>query len=163
MQIQDIDRTPLKDPMMGRLKSGDITNSLTLKNYNDQYLATQFISLGEDDTHNTTLNAPETDLTSADTEKSATPGNRSERENSKQENIQNPLDRAREDRLALMAMKYEGSASSEDLARIKILTVRLRRLDPRITQDEISAAEQIVGTLEIVSGNLDRIRAELGI
>lgn len=71
--------------------------------------------------------------------------------------------RARDARVALLARRYEGVSSVEDEARIKILTLRLRRLSPRVTETDLADLDAMVGELEKVSTNLDAIRAKFGV
>ncbi len=73
------------------------------------------------------------------------------------------LTRTREARLALLARKYEGQASTEDVARIHLLTERLRRLDPRVTEGERRAAQEVVESLERVTLAVTNIRNEFGL
>lgn len=71
--------------------------------------------------------------------------------------------RTLDNRMELLARRFEGDASIEDLARIHLLTVRLRRLDPRVTRAEQQATEEIVQSMERVDANLAAIRAQFGI
>jgi hypothetical protein len=71
--------------------------------------------------------------------------------------------RARDARIALLARRYEGESSVEDDARIEILTLRLRRLSPRVTKTDLEGVEQMVEDLEGVAANLDAIRSKFGL
>lgn len=73
------------------------------------------------------------------------------------------LSEARDTRLALLARKFEGDASVEDKARIHLLTARLRRLDPRVTEEERHATEAIVQSLEGVAGRLEALKVQFGL
>lgn len=68
---------------------------------------------------------------------------------------------ARDARLQLVALKYEGRASTEDMARLHILTLRLRKLAPRVDAEALSNLEQAVGSIERVAENLAEIDREL--
>lgn len=68
-----------------------------------------------------------------------------------------------DDRMRLLALKFEGQASIEDRARIHLLTVRLRRLDPRVTELEKRAAEEVVTNLERASDRLAAIKAKFNL
>jgi hypothetical protein len=72
-------------------------------------------------------------------------------------------DRARDARVVLLARKYEGISTTEDEARIEILTQRLRRLSPRVTPKDLDQLTLMVGQLEEVSSNLDEIRSKFGL
>lgn len=71
-----------------------------------------------------------------------------------------PMSRARDARVALMARKYEGASTTEDIARIEILTQRLRRLSPRVTPEDIEVVSGMVDQLEGISSNLEAVRAK---
>jgi hypothetical protein len=73
------------------------------------------------------------------------------------------IDRARDARVALLAKKYEGVATTEDDARFAILTARLRKLDPRVTDQDHAALNAIVADLEDASSSLDTIRSKFGL
>jgi hypothetical protein len=67
-------------------------------------------------------------------------------------------DSARRARVALLVKKHEGKTSREDGARLAILTERIRKLDPRVTTQQLDSMADMVGQLESVSTNLDLIR-----
>jgi hypothetical protein len=69
----------------------------------------------------------------------------------------------RDARLALLARKYEGSASVEDTARLQILTERLRKLSPRVTQDNVAQAAEMVARRGGHCGRLATMKAKLGL
>jgi hypothetical protein len=71
--------------------------------------------------------------------------------------------RARDARIALLARRYEGGSSVEDDARIEILTLRLRKLSPRVTKSDVEGVEKMVADLEEVAANLDQIRSKFGL
>lgn len=73
------------------------------------------------------------------------------------------VDRARDARVALLARKYEGVSTTEDEARIEILTQRLRKLSPRVTTTDLDNLSTMIGQLEEVSSNLDEIRSKFGL
>lgn len=74
-----------------------------------------------------------------------------------------PVIRARDERLALLARKYESMSTREDDARLQILTQRLRRLSPRVTPEDLNSLSTMVGQLEETSADLDEIRAKFGL
>jgi len=76
---------------------------------------------------------------------------------------QDAIDRARDARVARRAKKYEGVATTEDDARFAILTARLRKLDPRVTDQDHAALSAIVADLEDASSSLDAIRSKFGL
>lgn len=68
-----------------------------------------------------------------------------------------PAARAREDRVVLLARKYEaGRISREESARLEILTQRIRRLDPRITVEDW---ERVIGVAEFMDREREDLRA----
>ena len=75
---------------------------------------------------------------------------------------QNDLDRAADERLALLARRQEG-ASREDRARYLLLTERLRRLDPRFTEADHESISRAVDTLERASDLLASVSARFGV
>jgi hypothetical protein len=65
------------------------------------------------------------------------------------------LETASDQRLMILARKYEGAAlTREDHARVAILTQRLRRLAPRVTQLSWTLAEESVNRPGIRGGQL---------
>lgn len=72
-------------------------------------------------------------------------------------------DRARDDRVALLVRRFEGVATTEDEARIEILTQRLRKLSPRVTPTDLDHLSTMVTELEQVSENLEQIRRKFGL
>jgi len=74
-----------------------------------------------------------------------------------------PVARARDMRVSLLARKYEGLSTVEDDARLAILTARLRKLAPRVTAADIDNLTTMVAELEQVSANLDEIRSKFGL
>ena len=76
---------------------------------------------------------------------------------------QNPLGKARDDRIALLVRKYEGKTNSEDSARLAILTERIRRLSPSIPVKALDLMEDMVQSAENVSMDLADIRAQFGL
>lgn len=76
----------------------------------------------------------------------------------------NPAEIARDDRLAILARKYEGGAlTREDEARVAILTQRLRRLVPRVTRLSWTIAEDALTRLEALSASVDQIGEKYGL
>lgn len=73
------------------------------------------------------------------------------------------VNRDRDARVALLARKYEGVSTTEDEARIEILTQRLRKLSPRVTTKDLDNVSAMLGQLEEVSSNLDEIRGKFGL
>ena len=70
---------------------------------------------------------------------------------------------ARDIRIILLVKKYEGKSDREDNARLEILTQRLRRLSPVVTDHELTSATEIVDDLEAISSNLNKIRERYGL
>jgi len=74
---------------------------------------------------------------------------------------ESPEERMQRDRIALIVRKFEGGRSStEDETRIAILTKRLRKLFPRVTQMSIDAVNESVGALEETTGRIAELRAK---
>lgn len=73
------------------------------------------------------------------------------------------IERASEARLALLAQKYEGTATKEDSARLAILTERIRRLCPRVTPADLAALGEVVGEIEQITVGIEQLRQEFGI
>jgi hypothetical protein len=59
-----------------------------------------------------------------------------------------PVIRASEERVALLAIKYQGISTVEDDARLQTLTQRLRVLSPRVTPEDLDRLETLVGQVE---------------
>ena len=74
-----------------------------------------------------------------------------------------PVIRAGEARVALLARKYASISTTEDDARLQILTQRLRRLSPRVTPEDLNSLSTMVGQLEEMSADLNEIRAKFGL
>lgn len=74
-----------------------------------------------------------------------------------------PVIRARDARIALLARKYEGISTTEDDARLQILTQRLRRLGPRVTPEDLNSLSTMVKQLEETSADLEEIRGKFGL
>lgn len=74
-----------------------------------------------------------------------------------------PVIRAGEARVALLARKYASISTTEDDARLQILTQRLRRLSPRVTPEDLNSLSTMVGQLEETSADLAEIRAKFGL
>lgn len=70
---------------------------------------------------------------------------------------------ARDRRLMLLSLKFEGNSSIEDDARLLILTQRLRRLVPGATPDAVEALANATTTLEDISGRLAAIKNQFDI
>jgi len=73
------------------------------------------------------------------------------------------ISRARDARLTLLERKYDGSASPEDVARFQLLTERIRKLMPRVTQQDFDTLNEMVESAESIAGTLASIRNEFGI
>lgn len=69
-----------------------------------------------------------------------------------------PVAEASSKRLQLLARKFAGDASREDIARIEILTGRLEALAPRTTQEDIAKLEEQVATVESIAAGLRAAR-----
>ena len=72
-----------------------------------------------------------------------------------------PVIRARDARVALLARKYASISTTEDDARLQILTQRLRRLSPRVTPEDLNSLSTMVGQLEEMSADLDEIPSQV--
>lgn len=70
------------------------------------------------------------------------------------------VERAASDRVRLLATKFEDQASTQDVARLEILTARLNRLAPRTTQKDIANIEQTVNLIEQIDAGLSRLADE---
>ena len=73
------------------------------------------------------------------------------------------VDEARDSRIALLVQKYEGDATTEDSARLDILTQRLRQLMPRTTPDDTEKLRLMVENMEEISADLCRLKNGLGL
>lgn len=72
--------------------------------------------------------------------------------------------RARDQRLALLARKYAASkASPEDEGRIRILTERMRKLVPHVTESDVTRLEEAQAVATDVAQNLAELRARFGL
>ncbi len=69
-------------------------------------------------------------------------------------------DNARDARVTLLARRYERPSTVEDDARLAILTVRLRKLSPRVTAADLDKLTTMVDELEHVASNLEEIRSK---
>jgi hypothetical protein len=67
---------------------------------------------------------------------------------------------ARDRRLELLARQFVGESSPEDDARFYILTQRLRRLVPSVSDHAWQALDSVTSTLEGVSSNLDELKKQ---
>jgi len=70
---------------------------------------------------------------------------------------------ARDTRLALLARKYEGVASVEDGARLRILTERLRKLAPRVTHHDLEQVVEMVADAEGIAARLAAVKDKFGL
>ena len=59
-----------------------------------------------------------------------------------------PLDAASEDRIKLLAKKFESTINREEVARLEILTARLDRLAPQVTVQDVRMLEEMAETIE---------------
>ncbi len=71
--------------------------------------------------------------------------------------------KARDVRLALLARKYEGTASVEDTARLQILTERLRKLAPRVTHQDVEQITEMVADAEGIAARLAAVKEKFGL
>lgn len=71
--------------------------------------------------------------------------------------------KARDARLALLARKYEGAASVEDTARLQILTERLRKLSPRVTDKDVEQVAEMVADAEGIAARLAAVKEKFGL
>lgn len=72
------------------------------------------------------------------------------------------VDAVAEQRVRLLARKYQASASAEDLARLEILNNRLNRLAPRTTASDIERVEKTADEVTDIKAKLDAFAAEYG-
>lgn len=70
-----------------------------------------------------------------------------------------PLEAASEDRIRLLAKKFESGVNREELARLEILTARLDRLVPLVTEQDVLALEQVGGKIEDLQHRIDAFGA----
>jgi len=71
--------------------------------------------------------------------------------------------KARDLRLELLARKYEGAASIEDMARLRILTERLRKLAPRVTDKDVEQLADMVADAEGIAARLAAVKEKFGL
>lgn len=72
------------------------------------------------------------------------------------------LDLASTHRSTLLVMKYEGVSSRESQARIDILTQRLRKLSPRVTESDIDHLDGVISSIESVSNAVEGLKHKYG-
>lgn len=73
-----------------------------------------------------------------------------------------PLDAASEDRIRLLAKKFESGINREELARLEILSARLDRLAPQVTARDVEVLEQMAEKIEGLKVEIDNF-ADLGL
>lgn len=74
------------------------------------------------------------------------------------------VEKARDDRLNLLAMKFSGARqSAEYVARLHILTNRLRVLSPAVTAADWQRCEEIATSIADRSAEISALEAELGL
>jgi hypothetical protein len=71
-----------------------------------------------------------------------------------------PIDLIASDRVKLLAKKYEAGATSEDLARLEILTNRLQKLMPRTTAEDIADVEESADRIAMLVQQVDSLSSE---
>jgi hypothetical protein len=71
--------------------------------------------------------------------------------------------KARDLRLELLARKYEDEASIEDMARLRILTERLRKLAPRVTDKDVEQLADMVADAEGIAARLAAVKEKFGL
>lgn len=64
-------------------------------------------------------------------------------------------------RALMLARKFGTGVDKEELSRIEILTARLRKLAPRVTDEQIDLQAEMVGMVEDVSSKLASLRERL--
>jgi hypothetical protein len=74
-----------------------------------------------------------------------------------------PDQQVSETRVRLIARKHAGIASSEDFARLDILSARLRALEARENAEATLAITQTIDELEEISTELEQIRSDFDI
>lgn len=72
--------------------------------------------------------------------------------------VVDPLALAQESRLMLLADKYEGNITREGAARLQLLTQRLRKLSPRVSQADFERLSTLVDAVEANAGALEELR-----
>lgn len=70
-----------------------------------------------------------------------------------------PLDAASEDRIRLLARKFEGGSNREEIARLEILNARLDRLAPQVTEQDIQFLEHMAERMERLQAEADHFDA----
>lgn len=70
---------------------------------------------------------------------------------------------ARDRRLELLVLQFDRQSTPEDDARFHILTQRLRRLVPSVSDAAWEALNATTTTLESVSSNLDKLKTQFGL
>lgn len=70
------------------------------------------------------------------------------------------LDKARNLRVVLLAQKFEGKLNRESGARLAILTQRIERLSPRITEANLNVLSGLIDEMEEVSSGIESLRNE---
>jgi hypothetical protein len=66
-------------------------------------------------------------------------------------------------RVRLLGMKYESSATTEDLARLDILTMRLKSMMPRTTAADIDMVEASANEIAAIVEKVNSLASEYGV
>ncbi|MFM0653275.1 hypothetical protein [Paraburkholderia sediminicola] len=77
--------------------------------------------------------------------------------------ISEEAETVRDRRLRLLVAKFEHQTSLEDDARLQLLTARLRRLAPRVTQESLDSLNEVTERLEGVANGIEAMRRRLGV
>ncbi|RQM44439.1 hypothetical protein EHZ19_28755 [Paraburkholderia bannensis] len=73
------------------------------------------------------------------------------------------IERVQENRTLLLARRYEAKNTKEEDARYEILTMRMRRLSPRVTLADLERINTIADAEEALRAELDAMEQELGL
>jgi len=73
------------------------------------------------------------------------------------------LEAVRDARVAVLARKYENPESAEHEARFRLLTEKLRSLDPRVSEDEHAALADSTALLENSVDLIAKIKRVFGV
>ncbi|MEJ8827102.1 hypothetical protein WKW80_34800 [Variovorax humicola] len=66
-------------------------------------------------------------------------------------------------RTLILARHFGAGVDREELSRLEILTARLRKLSPRVTEEQIDLQAEMVGMVEDISFRLAATRARLNV
>ena len=73
------------------------------------------------------------------------------------------ISEARDRRIELLVRKFDKTSTTEDDARFHILTQKLRRLVPRVTERETNQLASTVAMIEELTADLDATKTKYGL